>query len=174
MIAWLVGIVVVLGALTAAGALGYRWTQEQYYVGIDDGYVAIFRGIPQELGGAPLSSVHERTEIAVDDLPAFARQRLEDTIMASSLEEAEAVRRLGRRAFTGPADARVPGEIAAFVDEAAAALGGCDFLVNNVGVFRRIPLDEMSEEALDEAFDVNVKAAVMASRAAVTWPCLSR
>jgi 3-oxoacyl-[acyl-carrier protein] reductase/pteridine reductase len=84
-----------------------------------------------------------------------------------ALEEAEAVRRLGRRAFTGPADARVPGEIAAFVDEAAAALGGLDFLVNSVGVFRRIPLDEMSEEALDEAFDVNVKAAVMASRAAV-------
>jgi NAD(P)-dependent dehydrogenase (short-subunit alcohol dehydrogenase family) len=83
-----------------------------------------------------------------------------------ALEEAEAVRRLGRRAFAGPADARVPGEIAAFVDEAAAALGGCDFLVNNVGVFRRTPLDEMSEEALDEAFDVNVKAAVMASRAA--------
>ena len=83
-----------------------------------------------------------------------------------ALEEAESVRRLGCRAFTGPADARVPGEIAAFVDEAAAALGGCDFLVNNVGVFRRTPLDEMSEEALDEAFDVNVKAAVMASRAA--------
>ena len=84
-----------------------------------------------------------------------------------ALEEAEAVRRLGRRAFTGAADARVPGEMAAFVDEAAAALGGVDFLVNNVGVFRRISLDELSEEALDEAFDVNVKASVMAARAAV-------
>jgi NAD(P)-dependent dehydrogenase (short-subunit alcohol dehydrogenase family) len=83
-----------------------------------------------------------------------------------AVEEAEAIRRLGRRVFTGPADARVPGEMAAFVDEAAAALGGCDFLVNNVGVFRRIPLAELAEEALDEAFDVNVKAAVMASRAA--------
>src|SRR5512143_3141475 len=84
-----------------------------------------------------------------------------------ALEEAEAVRRLGRRACTGPAEARAPGRIAALVDEAAAALGGCDFLVNNVGVFRRAPLEEMSEEALDEAFDVNVKAAVMAARAAV-------
>jgi NAD(P)-dependent dehydrogenase (short-subunit alcohol dehydrogenase family) len=83
-----------------------------------------------------------------------------------ALEEAEAVRRLGRRAFAGPADARVPGEIAAFVDEAAAALGGLDFLVNNAGVFRRTPLEELSEEVLDEAFDVNVKAAVVASRAA--------
>jgi 3-oxoacyl-[acyl-carrier protein] reductase/pteridine reductase len=83
-----------------------------------------------------------------------------------ALEEADAVRRLGRRAFTGPADARIPGEVAGFVDEAAAALGGVDCLVNNVGVFRRIPLEELTEEALDEAFDVNVKAAVMAVRAA--------
>ncbi len=83
-----------------------------------------------------------------------------------ALEEAEAIRRLGRRAFTGPADARIPGEMSAFVEEAAAALGGIDYLVNNVGVFRRIPVEELSEEALDEAFDVNVKAAVMASRAA--------
>ena len=83
-----------------------------------------------------------------------------------ALEAAEAVRQLGRRAFTAAADARVPGEITAFVDEAAASLGGVDILVNNVGVFRRIPLEDMTEEALDEAFDVNVKAAVMASRAA--------
>jgi 3-oxoacyl-[acyl-carrier protein] reductase/pteridine reductase len=83
-----------------------------------------------------------------------------------ALEEAEAVRRLGRRVFTGPADARVPGEVVAFVEEAAGELGGPDLLVNNVGVFRRVSLDEISEEVLDEAFDVNVKATVMASRAA--------
>jgi pteridine reductase len=81
-------------------------------------------------------------------------------------DEAEALRRQGRRVHVGPADARIPGEMAGFVDQAAEALGGLDFLVNNVGVFRRVPLEELTEEALDEAFDVNVKAAVMASRAA--------
>lgn len=81
-------------------------------------------------------------------------------------EQAEAVRRLDRRAFTAAADARQPGAMAAFVDAAARALGGIDYLVNNVGVFRRIPLDELREDDLDEAFAVNVKAAVMASRAA--------
>ena len=83
-----------------------------------------------------------------------------------ALDEAEAVRRLGRRCFTGPADVRVPGEVVAFLEEAADELDGLDLLVNNAGVFRRVSLDEMSEEVLDEAFDVNVKAAVMTSRAA--------
>src|SRR5215470_13176520 len=81
-------------------------------------------------------------------------------------EEAEALRRLGRRVHTASADARKPGQMAGFVDGAAQALGGLDYLVNNVGVFRRVPLEELTEEALDEAFDVNVKAAVMAAKAA--------
>jgi NAD(P)-dependent dehydrogenase (short-subunit alcohol dehydrogenase family) len=80
---------------------------------------------------------------------------------------AEAVRQLGRRVYVGPADARQKGQIAGFVDEAAQVLGGLDVLVNNAGVFRRVEMDDLSEEWLDEAFDVNVKAAVLASRAAV-------
>ena len=89
---------------------------------------------------------------------AGSRSGAEDT--AASLT------REGRRVFIAKADARRPGEIARFVEEGAAALGGLDLLVNNVGVFRKAPLEELTEELLDEAFDVNVKAAVMASRAA--------
>ncbi len=79
---------------------------------------------------------------------------------------ARAVESRGRRAFTARADARQPGELAAFVEQAAGALGGIDMLVNNVGVFRKAPLDAVDEQALDEAFAVNVKAAVMTSKAA--------
>jgi NAD(P)-dependent dehydrogenase (short-subunit alcohol dehydrogenase family) len=85
---------------------------------------------------------------------------------AGAEEEADRLRRGGRRVFVSRADARVKGDVARFVEQAAGAMGGLDVLVNNVGVFRRVPLDEISEEHLDEAFDVNVKAAVMASRAA--------
>ena len=85
---------------------------------------------------------------------------------AGAEHEAEALRRAGRRVVTLPADARVPGQMATFVEEAAQRLGGLDLLVNNVGVFRRVALADLTEELLDEAFDVNVKAAVMASRAA--------
>jgi len=73
---------------------------------------------------------------------------------------------LGRRVHLAQAEAQRAGDIGRFVDQSAAALGGLDVLVNNVGVFRRIPLEDLTDEALDEAFAVNVKAAVMASRAA--------
>src|SRR5262249_26321747 len=59
-------------------------------------------------------------------------------------EEAEAIRRLGRRVHTASAGARMPGQMAGFVDGAAQALGGLDFLVNNVGVFRRVPVEELT------------------------------
>ena len=84
----------------------------------------------------------------------------------SAEEEAELLRAQGRRTFIAHADARVHGDVARFVDAAAAALGGLDLLVNNVGVFRRVTLEALADSDLDEAFDVNVKAAVMASRAA--------
>lgn len=79
---------------------------------------------------------------------------------------AAAVRASGRRAWTSRADATRPGEIAAFVEQAATQMGGLDLLVNNVGVFSKVPLAELTDDVLDEAFAVNVKAAVMASRAA--------
>src|SRR5262245_16843528 len=86
---------------------------------------------------------------------------------ARGAEEAVAsVRTAGRRVWSGRADAQRPGEIARFVDRAAAEMGGLDVLVNNVGVFRKARLAELTEDVLDEAFAVNVKAAVMASRAA--------
>lgn len=81
-------------------------------------------------------------------------------------ELVDSLRAAGRRAFVRSADARVPGQIGAFVNEAVQALGGLDILVNNVGVFREAPLERITEDVLDEAFDVNVKAAVMAAQAA--------
>jgi NAD(P)-dependent dehydrogenase (short-subunit alcohol dehydrogenase family) len=50
---------------------------------------------------------------------------------AGAQEAARAVASHVRRAFTARADARQPGELAAFVDQAAGALGGIDVLVNN-------------------------------------------
>ncbi len=87
----LLGTVVTLAVIVAVGAAGYRWSQSQYYVGVDNGYVAVYRGIPQQLGPIALSQLEERTEILLDDLPPFARQRLEEPISAESLEAAKEI-----------------------------------------------------------------------------------
>jgi NAD(P)-dependent dehydrogenase (short-subunit alcohol dehydrogenase family) len=81
-------------------------------------------------------------------------------------DAAAEVRGMGRRAFSRSADARVPGAVQGFVEDAASEMGGIDLLVNNAGVFRRAELGAVTDELLDEAFDVNVKAAVLASQSA--------
>lgn len=87
-LALLAAVVLVLAAVGTAGWLGYRWTQQQYYVGVQDGQVAIYRGIPQEVAGFELSTVVETTDIQVEDLPGFVRDRLDQTIPADDLEHA--------------------------------------------------------------------------------------
>ena len=58
-----------LVVIVGGGYLGWRYTQTQYYVGMDAGQVAIFRGINQNVAGLSLSSVYQRTGIPVNQLP---------------------------------------------------------------------------------------------------------
>jgi protein phosphatase len=94
----------------AAGAVGfYRWTQTQYYVGVDGEVVAIYRGIPQSVGPLSLSDVVERSDLAVDDLPAFVRDRVEQTIHTASLAQArQRVETLAEDAGVEPEPTRSP------------------------------------------------------------------
>src|SRR5699024_5199712 len=64
-------VAVLLAVVAGLGWLGYRWTQEQYYVGIADNTVAIFRGIPQQAGPFSLSTEVERTNIDISTLDEF-------------------------------------------------------------------------------------------------------
>ncbi|GLO46081.1 MULTISPECIES: SDR family oxidoreductase [Pseudomonas] len=48
--------------------------------------------------------------------------------------------------------------------EAARAMGGCNLLINAAGVNRFAMLEQMDEAALDELFDLNIKAAVQLTR----------
>jgi PPM family protein phosphatase len=82
-------VVLAVLALVGVGAwLGYRWTQDQYFVGVADDRVAVYQGIPQRVGGFELSTLVETTDIVVSELPGYVRDRLEHTIPAPSLEVA--------------------------------------------------------------------------------------
>jgi len=92
--------VVVLVVLVVLGGVGYGlwwaygWTQQQYYVGVADGEVAVFQGIPASAGPITLSTPVELTGTPVDDLPDYWANQLDGSIRASS--EAEARERADR------------------------------------------------------------------------------
>jgi protein phosphatase len=110
---WLRRVAVALLALVVLGGgayAAYDWVQRQFYVGVEDGNVAIFRGVSQDLGPIRLSRVEERSSIATADLPDFYRNRVENTVSTSTLSDAqelvdslrsEAVRCVSRKAAGG-------------------------------------------------------------------------
>ncbi|RMI14448.1 Stp1/IreP family PP2C-type Ser/Thr phosphatase [Cellulomonas triticagri] len=84
---WLLTVLALV--VLAGAAFGfYRWTQTQYYVGVDGEAVAIYRGIPQAVGPLAFSEVVETSDLQVEDLPAFVRDRVEQTIHSASLADA--------------------------------------------------------------------------------------
>jgi PPM family protein phosphatase len=85
----LLGAFVVL--LGVGGYAGLQLVRNQYYVGVDDGNVAIFQGVSSTLVGRSLSSVYEPTNVSVDGLPNFDRARVEQTIPARDLADARAI-----------------------------------------------------------------------------------
>jgi len=86
------GAVAVLVLLAVLAAGGYAWTRTQWFVGSYQGEVTIFQGVPERLGPVVLSTVVERTGIALEDVESqYVRDRVLQTIHA---DDREAARRL--------------------------------------------------------------------------------
>jgi NAD(P)-dependent dehydrogenase (short-subunit alcohol dehydrogenase family) len=88
-----------------------------------------------------------------------------------SKSEAEAavaaLRSLGRRGVAIQANLSDGPRCAALVDEAAAAMGRLDVLVNMASVYAAVPFAETGEREWDAVVDVDLKAAFLCARAAV-------
>jgi protein phosphatase len=64
----------------------------QWFVGVSNGRVAIFRGVPAEVAGYDLNSVVVETTIRADEAQSLALYReLPDGITADDREAAEAI-----------------------------------------------------------------------------------
>ena len=85
----LIASIILVLALAGSAFLGYRWTQTQYYVAVADGKVAIYQGIPQQLGPLTFSHLVETYDTpALDDLDDLMRERLTAAVTQPSLEAA--------------------------------------------------------------------------------------
>ncbi|MEU0332145.1 Stp1/IreP family PP2C-type Ser/Thr phosphatase [Streptomyces sp. NPDC006193] len=81
----------VLALAVIGGGLygGYRWTQTQYYVGVKDEHVALYRGISQDLAWVSLSKVEkDHPEIELKYLPPYQQKQVKATIAEGGLKAA--------------------------------------------------------------------------------------
>ncbi len=80
---------------------------------------------------------------------------------------AAAVRRRGRRALTLRADLADPLDCRATVNEAAAALGRLDVVVNMASLYQRVPFDDLDVGQWDRQMAVDLRASFLVTMAAV-------
>jgi hypothetical protein len=77
-------VVLLLVLIIGGGYLGWRYTQDQYYVGTDGGQVAIFQGVNQTVAGVSLSHVYQRTGIPLTQVPSPYQGQIRATVPATS------------------------------------------------------------------------------------------
>ncbi len=86
------GLVIVVALLVgAAGAVAlYRASQSQYFVGVSNDHVAIYRGVDADLPLIPLNSVEQETDIPLSALTSVNRDLVVDGIEARDRADADA------------------------------------------------------------------------------------
>ena len=121
------------------------------------GKAAFVTGAQQGIGRAvALALARAGADVAVN--------YLDDAIAAGHV--AREIEALGRRAVLVQGDVSVPGQVEAMTATVVKALGGLDVLVNNAGVFPRVPFLEMKESDWDFVLDVNLKGSFFCAQAA--------
>jgi protein phosphatase len=92
---WPRAVLVALVAVLVIGGGGYAaaryFLNNSFFVGANDaGYVAIYRGIPDEIAGLDLKSEEEETDVPLTDLPEFKQEDVTEGIKVDSLDDAQA------------------------------------------------------------------------------------
>src|SRR5262245_30738548 len=120
------------------------------------GKVALVTGAGRGIGRAvAVALARAGADVAVND------RTPEDAVR----ETAAQVAALGRRYAIAMADVSVAAEVTRLVAEVEAGLGPVDVLVNNAGVARPLPLEQVTERDFDEMLAVNLKSAFLVTQA---------
>ncbi len=78
--------------LIGGGFGAWRWVRSQMFVGADEGVVAVFTGLPQDVGPFSLSQVEERAaDVPLADLPDYAVDQIQKGIPADDDAQAHAI-----------------------------------------------------------------------------------
>ena len=81
---------VVIGLAWIVLAVAWSWSQDQYYVGEEDGYVIIYRGLNSEIAGVDLSEPYERSDVEIDRLSEIEADRVREGIVYDNPVDAQA------------------------------------------------------------------------------------
>lgn len=85
---WTLAMVLILGAL----AVGARYIlAHSWYVGEQDHRVAVFTGIPEQVGGFSVSKVDATTDISIASLPQYWQSRVHDGVKATDRADADSI-----------------------------------------------------------------------------------
>ena len=121
------------------------------------GKIALVTGAQQGIGrGIALAFAREGADIAVN--------YLDDRVEAEKVMQE--VCAAGQRAVLVQADVARPTDAQTMVAQVLSELGGLDVLVNNAGVYPRVPFLEMRETDWDLVLDVNLKGGFFCAQAA--------
>ena len=121
------------------------------------GKVAFVTGAQQGIGRA--------TALALAQAGADVGINYLDNLQAADAVVQE-ITSLGRRATLVQGDVAVPAQAEAMATAVARELGGLDVLVNNAGVYPRVPFLAMKEGDWDYVLDVNLKGSFFCAQAA--------
>jgi protein phosphatase len=91
--AWLkrlLAAAVALGLVWIALALAWSWSQSQYYVGVEDNKVTIFRGLNTQVPLVDISHPYEVSDVDLDNLSEIDADTVTDGIEATDLDDARA------------------------------------------------------------------------------------
>jgi 3-oxoacyl-[acyl-carrier protein] reductase len=119
------------------------------------GQVALVTGGSRGLGRAIALALAE----AGADVAVNYRERALDAD-----EVADRIRGLGRQAMAIQADVAVSAEVDELVDRLEQELGAPSILINNAGIARPQPVDEITETDFDDLIRVNLKSAFLVTQ----------